>query len=162
MFERAITTYTFSKSYGMTGWRIGYLVAPEPYLTGLRKLVLYSVNGVSTPTQYAAIAALALSKDFQAARLADYRKRRDLLLSGLLSLGFECEPPAGAFYAFPICAQIHKDSRKAAEILLDRAHTAAIPGVVFGAQGEGHLRFGYATTMEQIEGALEAIKKAKL
>jgi aspartate aminotransferase len=162
MFDRTITAYTFSKSYGMTGWRIGYLVAPEPYLTGLRKLVLYSVNGVSTPTQYAAIAALALSKDFQAARLADYRKRRDLLLSGLLSLGFECEPPAGAFYAFPICAQIHKDSRKAAEILLDRAHTAAIPGVVFGAQGEGHLRFGYATTMEQIEGALEAIKKAKL
>jgi aspartate aminotransferase len=162
MFDRTITAYTFSKSYGMTGWRIGYLVAPEPYLTGLRKLVLYSVNGVSTPTQYAAIAALALSKDFQADRLADYRKRRDLLLSGLLSLGFECEPPAGAFYAFPICAQIHKDSRKAAEILLDRAHTAAIPGVVFGAQGEGHLRFGYATTMEQIEGALEAIKKAKL
>jgi aspartate aminotransferase len=162
MFERTISTYTFSKSYGMTGWRIGYLAAPEPYLTGLRKLVLYSVNGVSTPTQYAAIPALALPAEFQAARLADYRKRRDLLLSGLLSLGFECEPPAGAFYAFPSCTHIHKDSRKAAEILLDRAHTAAIPGVVFGAQGESHLRFGYATAIEQIEGALEAIKQAKL
>jgi len=162
MFERTITTYTFSKSYGMTGWRIGYLVAPEPYITGLRKLVLYSVNGVSTPTQYAAIAALSMPKKFEADRLADYRKRRDLLVTGLLSLGFECEPPAGAFYAFPSCTHISKDSRKAAEILLDRAHTAAIPGVVFGAQGEGHLRFGYATTIEQIEGALEAIKKAKL
>ena len=162
MFERTITTYTFSKSFGMTGWRIGYAVAPEPYMTGLRKLVLYSINGVSTPTQYAAMAALALPHQFHADRLADYRKRRDLLLAGLLDLGFKCDPPTGAFYAFADCSHIHKDSRKAAEILLDQAYTAAIPGVVFGAQGEGHLRFGYATTIEQIEGALDAMKKAKL
>jgi len=162
MFERTISTYTFSKSFGMTGWRIGYAVAPEPYMTGLRKLVLYSVNGVSTPTQYAAIAALSLDKEFHAARLADYRKRRDLLVGGLRQIGFECETPAGAFYAFAGCANISKDSRRAAEILLDKAHTAAIPGVVFGAQGEGHLRFGYATTIEQIEGGLEAMRAAKL
>jgi aspartate aminotransferase len=162
MFERTITTYTFSKSFGMTGWRIGYAVAPEPYMTGLRKLVLYSVNGVSTPTQFAALAALQLDKSFQAARLADYRKRRDTLLAGIREIGFQCQTPAGAFYAFTDCTNIHKDSRKAAEILLDKAHTAAIPGVVFGAQGEGHLRFGYATTLEQIEGALEAMRKAKL
>ena len=162
MFERTITTYTFSKSFGMTGWRIGYAVAPEPYMTGLRKLVLYSVNGVSTPTQFAALAALSLDAEFQAARLADYRKRRDLLVSGLRELGFQCETPAGAFYAFANCTNIDQDSRKAAGILLDRAHTAAIPGAVFGAHGEGHLRFGYATTIEQIEGALEAMRAAKL
>jgi aspartate aminotransferase len=100
--------------------------------------------------------------EFQAQRLADYRKRRDTIVSGLQGLGFKIEPPAGAFYAFADATHIHKDSRKAAEILLDKAHTAAIPGVVFGAQGEGHLRFGYATTMEQIEGALDAMKAAKL
>jgi aspartate aminotransferase len=160
MFERTLTTYTFSKSYGMTGWRIGYAVAPEPYMTGLRKLVLYSVNGVSTPTQFAAIAALQLDKEFQAARLADYRLRRDTLVNGLREIGFQCEMPAGAFYAFADCSNIDKDSRTAAGILLDRAHTAAIPGVVFGAHGEGHLRFGYATTLEQIEGGLAAMKAA--
>jgi aspartate aminotransferase len=162
MMQRTLTTYTFSKSFGMTGWRVGYLVAPEPYMTGVRKLVLYSINGVSTPSQYAALAALDMPAEFQAARLADYRKRRDTIVSGLHELGFQCDPPAGAFYAFADCTHINKDSRKAAEILLERAHTAAIPGVVFGAQGEGCLRFGYATTMEQIEGALQAMRAAKL
>jgi aspartate/methionine/tyrosine aminotransferase len=162
MFERTLTCYTFSKSFGMTGWRVGYLVAPEPYMTGIRKLVLYSINGVSTPSQYAALAALEMPLDFQAARLNDYRKRRDTIVAGLRELGFGIEPPAGAFYAFADASHINKDSRKAAGILLDQAHTAAIPGVVFGAQGEGFLRFGYATTMEQIEGALEAMKAAKL
>jgi aspartate aminotransferase len=162
MFERTLTCYTFSKSFGMTGWRIGYVVAPEPFMTGMRKIVLYSTNGVSTPTQYAALAALGISDEFRQHRLEDYRKRRDLLVAGLRELGFECETPEGAFYAFAGCRNISKDSRKAADTLLDRAHVASIPGVVFGAQGEGCLRFGYATTIEEIEGALAAMREAKL
>ena len=158
MAERTISTFTFSKSYGMTGWRIGYLTAREPFLTGLRKLVLYSVNGVSTPTQWAALEALSLPKDVLTQRRQEYRERRDLLVAGLNELGLECETPPGAFYAFPQVQSIHRESRKAAEILLEKAHVATIPGSVFGAQGEGHLRFGYATSLEAIHNGLEALR----
>ena len=158
MAARTISTFTFSKSYGMTGWRVGYLTAQEPFMTGLRKLVLYSVNGVSTPTQWAALEALSIPEEVFAERRREYRERRDLLVSGLNELGLECEIPHGAFYAFPRVQSIHKESRKAAEILLEKAHVATIPGSVFGAQGEGHLRFGYATSLEAIHDGLEALR----
>ena len=158
MAERTISTFTFSKSYGMTGWRVGYLTAKEPFMTGLRKLVLYSINGVSTPTQWAALAALAVSEEAFADRRREYRQRRDLLVAGLNELGLECEVPHGAFYAFPRVQSIHKLSHKAAEILLEKAHVATIPGAVFGAQGEGHLRFGYATSLDTIHNGLEALR----
>ena len=159
MAERTITTFTFSKTYGMTGWRAGYTVAKEPFMTGLRKLVLYSTNGVTTPVQYAMIEALKTPEAEIARRREEYRKRRDLLVAGLNAVGLECEPPAGAFYAFPNAEKIHKSSRVAAEILLEKAHIATIPGVVFGAQGEGHLRFGYAVTLPEIEGCVETLHK---
>ena len=160
MAERTITCYTFSKTYAMTGWRIGYAVAKEPFMTGLRKLVLYSTNGVSTPTQWAALEALAVPQSVIAARREDYRKRRDLLVAGLNDLGLECDLPAGAFYAFPKVGKIHKDSRKVAAMLLEKAHVATIPGVVFGAQGEGHVRFSYAVSPEAIQEGLKALRKA--
>ena len=159
MAERTISTYTFSKSYGMTGWRIGYAVAKEPFMTGLRKLVLYSTNGVTTPTQWAALEALAQPRSAIDQRLGEYRERRDLLVKGLNELGLESELPQGAFYAFPQVNKINKDSRKAAAILLDKAHVATIPGVVFGAQGEGHVRFGYAVPLQAIEDGLAALRK---
>jgi len=160
MAERTITCYTFSKTYAMTGWRVGYAVAKEPFMTGLRKLVLYSTNGVSTPTQWAALEALAVPQSAIAARREDYRKRRDLLVAGLNELGLECDLPAGAFYAFPKVAKIHKDSRRVAALLLEKAHVATIPGVVFGAQGEGHVRFSYAVSPEAIQEGLKALRKA--
>jgi aspartate aminotransferase len=159
MAERTISTYTFSKSYGMTGWRVGYVVAKEPFMTGLRKLVLYSVNGVSTPSQWAALEALATPDDFLLKRREEYRERRDLLVNGLNGLGLECELPEGAFYALPNICRINKDSRKAAAILLEKAHVATVPGVVFGAQGEGHVRFGYSVPKSAIEAGLEALSK---
>jgi aspartate aminotransferase len=159
MAERTISTFTFSKSYGMTGWRVGYLTAKEPFMTGLRKLVLYSVNGVSTPSQWAALEALSLPEEEFEKRRREYRERRDLLVSGLNELCLECETPQGAFYAFPRVQTIHKESRKAAAILLEKAHVATIPGTVFGAQGEGHLRFGYATSVEAIASGLEALRR---
>jgi aspartate aminotransferase len=159
MAERTISAFTFSKSYGMTGWRIGYLTAKEPFTTGLRKLVLYSVNGVSTPSQWAALEALSLPEEQLIKHRQEYRKRRDLLVSGLNDLGLECESPAGAFYAFPRVHTIHRDSRKAAAILLEKAHVATIPGTVFGAQGEGHLRFGYAIAIDAIGNGLEALRQ---
>jgi aspartate/methionine/tyrosine aminotransferase len=158
MAERTISAYTFSKTYGMTGWRIGYAVAKEPFMSGLRKLVLYSVNGVSTPTQWAALEALSIPQSVIDARREEYRSRRDLLVSGLIDAGLECEMPAGAFYAFPCVTNLHKDSRKVAAMLLDKAHVATIPGVVFGAQGEGHVRFGYAMPKDAIASGLTALK----
>jgi aspartate/methionine/tyrosine aminotransferase len=159
MAERTISTYTFSKSYAMTGWRIGYAVSREPFMSGMRKLVLYSTNGVPTMVQWAALAALQLPAEQRARRLAEYRERRDLLVKGLNELGFPCEFPAGAFYAFPDITKLGGDSRKAAAILLDQAHVATIPGAVFGSQGEGHVRFGYSTAMANIEQGLEALRR---
>jgi aspartate aminotransferase len=158
MAERTITSYTFSKSYAMTGWRIGYAVAKEPFMTGLKKLVLYSTNGVATMVQYAGLAAMHVAEGELERRRGEYRQRRDLLVNGLRNLGFECVLPQGAFYAFPSSARVHPDSREAAAILLDKAHVATIPGVVFGAEGEGHLRFGYATGVDEIEAGLEAMR----
>jgi aspartate aminotransferase len=160
MAERTITCYTFSKTYAMTGWRIGYAVAKEPFMTGFRKLVLYSTNGVSTPTQWAALEALAVPQSVIDSRREQYRQRRDLLVAGLNELGLECDLPAGAFYAFPRVARISKDSRHVASLLLDKAHVATIPGVVFGAQGEGHVRFSYAVSPEAIQEGLKALRKA--
>jgi aspartate aminotransferase len=82
-----------------------------------------------------------------------------LIVTGLNAAGLTCDPPAGAFYAFPNVERIHKNSRTAAQILLDKAHIATIPGSVFGAQGEGHLRFGYAITIPEIEACVEALRK---
>ena len=159
MAERTITCYTFSKTYAMTGWRIGYAAAKDPFMTGLRKLVLYSTNGVSTPTQWAALEALTVPQTAIASRREEYRQRRDLLVEGLNELGLECDLPAGAFYAFPRVAKIHKESRRVAAMLLDKVHVATIPGVVFGAQGEGHVRFSYAVSPEALRAGLDALRK---
>jgi aspartate aminotransferase len=158
MMERTITSYTLSKSYAMTGWRLGYAVATEPWMTGMRKTLLYSTNGVSTPTQWAGLAAFTTASDFLEKNRAAYLERRDLLLAGLNELGLTCENPAGAFYAFPDITRIHTDSRQAAEILLDRAKVATIPGIVFGEHGEGHLRFSFSTSLENIQAGLDSLR----
>jgi aspartate aminotransferase len=159
MFERTITCFTFSKSYAMTGWRLGYAAACEPWMTGLKKTTLYSSNGVSTPTQWAGLAAFTNHSKLLTEHNRAYRERRDLLLAGLNELGLTCELPAGAFYAFPDVSRISADSREAAEILLDRAQVATVPGVVFGEQGEGHLRFSFSTSLETIEAGLESLRR---
>jgi aspartate aminotransferase len=159
MFERTITSFTFSKSYAMTGWRLGYAVAPEPWMTGLKKTTLYSSNGVSTATQWAGLAALSIDSDTLQKTRLEYRLRRDLLLSGLNELGLTCENPAGAFYAFPDVSRISRNSREAAEILLDRAQVATVPGIVFGEDGESHLRFSFSTSVETIEAGLDSLRR---
>jgi aspartate aminotransferase len=159
MLERTISCFTFSKSYAMTGWRLGYAVATEPWMTGLRKATLYSSNGVSTPTQWAGVAALQIETSILAEMREQYRRRRDLLLSGLNEIGLHCAPPAGAFYALPDVSRINKDSREAADILLNRAQVATVPGIVFGAEGESHLRFSFSTSIETIEAGLDSLRR---
>lgn len=159
MFERTITCFTFSKSYAMTGWRLGYAVASEPWMTGLKKTTLYSSNGVSTPTQWAGLAAFTNHSKLLEEHNRAYRQRRDLLLAGLNELGLTCEQPAGAFYAFPNVSRVSRDSREAAEILLERAQVATVPGIVFGEHGESHLRFSFSTSLETIEAGLESLRR---
>jgi aspartate aminotransferase len=159
MRERTITCYTLSKSYAMTGWRVGYAAATEPWMTGLRKCLLYSTNGVSTPSQWAALAAFGLGDDFYETMRAAYRERRDLLIAGLSEIGLACAPPAGAFYAFPDVSSIDCDSRAAAELLLERAQVATVPGIVFGEHGEGHLRFSFSLPKETIEAGLDSMRR---
>jgi aspartate aminotransferase len=138
---------------------MGYAVAAEPWMTGLRKTLLYSTNGVSTPTQWAALAAFTTPSDFLEKSRAQYRERRDLLLAGLNELGMACPSPAGAFYAFPDATRISRDSRQAADTLLERAQVATVPGIVFGEHGEGHLRFSFSTDIETIEAGLDSMRR---
>jgi aspartate/methionine/tyrosine aminotransferase len=160
MLERTITVYTFSKSFSMTGWRIGYVVAPPPFMEFLRKLVLNTVNGVSTPTQFAALAAITHDPHFFDSIREEYRRRRDLLVGGFRNAGFDCLTPPGAFYAFPdVRKRLGNDSWKAMETLLERTSIASVPGVVFGPEGEGHLRMSFSTAMATLEEAVEALGK---
>ncbi len=161
MLPRTICTFTLSKSFSMTGWRIGYTVAPKLFMDVLKKLVLNTVNGVSTPTQFAAVAAINSQRgDSFAPTRAEYRKRRDLLVRGLNEAGFRCLTPPGAFYLFPDCRErLGNDSWKAMETLLERTSIASVPGAVFGPEGEGHLRMSFSTSLEVIQQAVEALEK---
>ena len=160
MHERTITVHTFSKTFSMTGWRIGYVVAPPPFMEFLRKLVLNTVNGVSTPTQFAALAAITHDPHWFDALREQYRQRRDLLVNGFRNAGFDCLTPPGAFYTFPdVRTRLGADSWKAMETLLERTSIASVPGVVFGPEGEGHLRMSFSTRMEVLEEAVEALGK---
>jgi len=160
MLERTLTVFTLSKSYAMTGWRIGYVIATEPWMTGLRKLTLNSINGVNTPTQWAAVAALTMDQSFLEECRRAYRQRRDLLVNGLRSIGFECDTPEGAFYAFPrIGTVLSGNSWEVSNFLLESVGVATVPGVVFGQHGEGHLRFSFSTSIETIEAGLERLRK---
>ena len=159
MLERTITVYTFSKSFSMTGWRIGYVVADKRFMEFIRKLVLNSVNGVSTPTQYAAVAAITHDPHWFDALREQYRSRRDLLVGAFNAAGFRCLTPPGAFYTFPdVSERLGGDSWKAMETLLERTSIASVPGVVFGPEGEGHLRMSFSTAVETLEAAAEALR----
>ncbi|MGH9367015.1 MAG: pyridoxal phosphate-dependent aminotransferase [Thermoanaerobaculia bacterium] len=158
MEERTISVFTLSKTYSMTGWRAGYVIVPERYRTAMKTVVLYSINGVSTPTQWAALEALSMPDDFLREAREGYRRRRDRLAAGLRAAGFEVETPRAALYLFPkIPVFLGADSRAAAQTLLDGARVATVPGLVFGPEGEGHLRFSFSVAEEMISGGVEAL-----
>jgi aspartate/methionine/tyrosine aminotransferase len=160
MAGRTLTVYTLSKSFAMTGWRVGYVVADEPWMDVLRKLVLNSTNGVSTPSQYAAAAAVSRGSEFIDRVRPEYRRRRDALVDALNGAGFRCLTPPGAFYVFPdVRERLGNDSWKAMETLLERTSIASVPGVVFGPEGEGHLRMSSSLSSEVLEQAVEALRK---
>lgn len=159
MAERTISCFTLSKSFSMTGWRVGYLVATEPWMDPIRKLVLNSVNGVSTPSQFAAAAAIADRSDYLSRMREEYATRRALLLGGLREAGFDCLAPEGAFYLFAdVRGRLGSDSWEAMEQLLTRASISTVPGAVFGPEGEGYLRMSYSNPLETLERAVSALR----
>ena len=158
MEERTISVFTLSKTFSMTGWRAGYVIVPERYRVAMQTVVLYSINGVSTPTQWAALEALSLPDEFLREARDGYRRRRDRLAAGLRGAGFDVPVPRAALYLFPkIPVFLGTDSRAAAQTLLEAARVATVPGMVFGPEGEGHLRFSFSVAEEMIAGGVEAL-----
>jgi aspartate/methionine/tyrosine aminotransferase len=158
LFERTISVFTFSKTYSMTGWRAGYVLVPKRWRAAMQTAVLYSINGVSTPTQWAMLEALRMGDDFLTEARAGYRRRRDTLVAGLRAAGFRLETPRAALYLFPkFPASFGTSSTEAAASLLDTGRIATVPGIVFGPEGEGHLRFSFSVPEPTIEGGVEAL-----
>ena len=155
---RTIILDGFSKTYAMTGWRLGYGVMPEPLAEEVIKLQVNSNSCTNAATQYAGLEALAGPQESVERMLSEFRARRDLIVSGLNALpGVECVTPQGAFYAFPRVAG--RDAGALADLLLEEAGVACLAGTAFGRYGEGHLRFSYANSRENISRALERMEE---
>jgi aminotransferase len=157
MRERTIVMGGFSKAYAMTGWRVGWLAAPPELLEGIVKIHQYVIMTAATVAQDAALVALVEGEPDVAQMVAEYDRRRRLVVDGFNSLGLETFEPRGAFYAFPRVTSTGLDSATFAERLLEEEHVAVIPGTAFGPSGEGHVRACYATSYEQLEEALRRI-----
>jgi len=161
MAERTVILDGFSKAYAMTGWRLGYGLFPEPLVGPVTKLMVNSVSCTSVANQRAGIAALTGPQEAVAEFREAFRRRRDLVVSGLNEIpGISCVLPHGAFYAFPNITGTGKTSREFADLLLDEHGVAALAGTSFGAAGEGYLRLSYATSEANLTKALERIDAA--
>ena len=159
MAERTLLLNGFSKTYGMTGWRVGYAAGPRPLLAAMTKIHQYTALCASRQAQEAAIEALRVPDRDVEAMVDDYDARRRLFVSGLNRLGLTCHLPAGAFYAFPSVAATGLSSQGFAERLLTEGRVAVVPGDAFGAGGDGHVRCAYATALPQLEAALERMAR---
>ena len=160
MRDRTVTINAFSKTYAMTGWRIGYAAAPEPIISAMNKINAAENSCVSTFTQYAAIEAFRGSQDSVSKMISAFKERRDILVAGLNEFsGFKCAKPKGAFYAFPNIRKTGYTSTELAMKIVEDAHVAVVPGSAFGNEGEGYLRIAYANSVENIKEALVRIGK---
>jgi len=161
MHERTIYINGFSKAYAMTGWRLGYAVSPAELTKEMIKVQQASTSCAAAFVQEAGVAALRGSQGCVDEMRKEYRKRRDVIVEGLNSInGFRCIKPKGAFYVFPNIEELDMKSSELCERLLQEAGVAVVPGSEFGPYGEGHIRFSYATSMENIKKAIERIKAA--
>ena len=158
--EKTIILDGFSKTYSMTGWRIGYGVFPQWLVSPVCLLMVNSASHTASFTQRAAIAALEGPQDAVESMVAEFKRRRDLIVEGFNRIpGFRCANPGGAFYAFPNVTETGRAAGALAERVLSEAGVACLSGTSFGEFGEGYLRFSYATAYDQIEVALERIDK---
>lgn len=159
MPERTILVDGFSKTYAMTGWRLGYGVMPAPLAEKVSLLLVHAVGCTAHFTQFAGIEALVGDQSAVDEMMAAYQQRRDVLVDGLNSIeGIECQKPAGAFYVFPDVSSFGLSSSEIAEALLEEVGVALLPGTAFGQHGEGFLRLCYANSIENIQRAVDRLR----
>ena len=160
MKERCLILDGFSKTYAMTGWRLGYGVGPKALIAAMARLGTNSVSCTASFCQIAAIEALKGPQEEPAAMVREFLKRRDVIVAGLNSLpGFSCRLPKGAFYAFPNITGTGLKSKDLEDLLLEKAGVACLSGTSFGSHGEGYLRFSYANSVANIEKALASMRE---
>lgn len=159
MYSRTILLMGFSKAYAMTGWRIGWAAGPAEIMEMMRRVHQYTIMCAPTPSQYAALVAIKEGDPFVEEMRQEYDRRRRLIVSGLNEIGLTCVEPKGAFYAFPSIAVTGMDENTFAEKLLQEEGVAVVPGSAFGPSGKGYVRCSYATAYEQIEKALERMRR---
>jgi len=159
MRERTIVLQGLSKAYAMTGFRVGYALASPPLLDAMRKIHQYLIMSASTVGQRAALDAIVHAEGDVQDMVAEYDRRRKLIVGGLNEIGLTCFEPQGAFYAFPSVEVTGMDDETFAETLLQEERVAVVPGGAFGESGRGFVRCSYATAYEQIEQALERMAR---
>ena len=159
MGERTILLGGFSKSFAMTGWRVGYAAAPAAVLEAMMKVHQYTMMCAPTPSQWAALEALEADDSVVREMVTEYDHRRRLLVKGLNDIGLACGEPQGAFYAFPSIKATGMSSEAFAEALLKEEHVAVVPGSAFGGAGEGYVRCCYAVSTAEIEEALARMRR---
>lgn len=163
MRERTVTLNGFSKAFAMTGWRVGYICAPRELLAPMFKIHQYTMLCASIMSQNAADRALgrAFETGFEDVRtmVRSYDRRRRLMVESFNGMGLACFEPKGAFYVFPSVASTGLTSDEFCTRLLEKKHVACVPGTAFGASGEGHIRCSYATSLENLNEALEKIRE---
>ncbi len=155
MQERTILINGFSKSYAMTGWRLGYACAPKDIISQMVKIHQFTIMCAPTTSQYAAVSALKNGDNDVNVMRQSYNQRRRFLLNAFKEMNVECFEPFGAFYVFPSIKEFGMTSEEFAEKLLKEEHIAAVPGSAFGQSGEGHLRISYAYSIEKLKTAME-------
>lgn len=157
MQERTILINGFSKSYAMTGWRLGYACGPEVIIKQMIKIHQYAIMCAPTNSQYAAVEALK-NGDEDVARMREaYNQRRRYLMHAFQEMGLPCFEPYGAFYVFPCIRQFGMSSEEFATRFLEEEKVAVVPGTAFGACGEGYLRISYAYSLDDLKRALERL-----
>ena len=159
MKQRTILLGGFSKAYAMTGWRLGWLAAPEDITAAVRKVHQYAIMSAPTMSQYAGLEALRFGEDHVRAMVSEYDRRRKVIVSGLNSIGLKTFEPQGAFYAYPYVGHLGMSSEQFCDQLLTEEQVAVIPGDAFGPSGAGYVRACYATSMDKLEEALERIER---
>ena len=159
MLDRTVIVDGFSKTYSMTGWRLGFMVMPEALAERVELLLTHSIGCTAVFTQIAGVEALNGPQELVGEHAAEYQKRRDHMVAGLNAIpGISCQVPQGAFYVFPNVKSFGLTSKEIARRLMDEAGVAVLAGTDFGSGGEGYLRLCYATSMEVIQESLEKME----
>ncbi|MBN1350863.1 pyridoxal phosphate-dependent aminotransferase [candidate division KSB1 bacterium] len=161
MEKQTIILDGFSKTYAMTGWRLGYGIMPEELAENITKLAINCTSCTATFTQYAGVEAIKGPQDASAKMIAEFKKRRNVIVDGLNQIsGISCLRPKGAFYVFPNISKLPRTSSQLETFLLEEAGVAVLSGTAFGKYGDGYLRLSYANSIENINKALQRIESA--